>query len=298
MFEIVGSIDDLNELPIPDFQGISPREMHEMLYNPIGLNCIVRMVDECDPSILDTSPFLRICEELVKIVIREEHVKLTATGALPLKIVKELYEHGFYPMAAIDNGEFIIRKEDDWYIASNARYVLILSGILRKVKGKLVLTSAGKKEVASGQRLELFRLIFWTFTMKLNWAVNDGYEREQAGQMGWMFILWLLLTSEKALPMEHYLDAYERAFPILTTMFWPVHSYTAEQQLKDCAEVRMMRSFFKWFGLIQFPVEDSKLKLNERVIEKSPLLVELFKLQDRDVPLNKMGRGVPSLRVH
>lgn len=176
--------------------------------------------------------------------------------------------------------------------------MLLLAGLVRKDKGKLVLTAVGKKEVASGKRLSFFRLIFWTYTLELNWAVNDGYEVAQAGQMGWAFVLWLLYTSEQAMPMQHFLDAYLRAFPILTTCFHPVEYYTAEQQMKDCAEVRIMSCFFKWFGLISFPKDDSNLKTRERLIEKTLLLERLFKLQDRDIPQKKAVMSEPSQSIH
>ena len=60
--------------------------------------------NEIDSNVLDKIPFFKLCEEFLKILKREEFIKLTPLGALPKKVMVELYAYRFITDKMIENG--------------------------------------------------------------------------------------------------------------------------------------------------------------------------------------------------
>jgi hypothetical protein len=81
--------------PLDDFCGMTLNEIRNLLYNPFDKTSPLKINSDIDDDTLNNIPFFRLTEELLKIVQREKHVKLTPLGALPKKVLHELYDHKF-----------------------------------------------------------------------------------------------------------------------------------------------------------------------------------------------------------
>ena len=81
-----------NTIPLDDFSGLTPNEMHELLYHPFERISPVCLRDALDDTILNEVPLFLLAEEYLKILAREKQIKLTPLGFLPKKIMVELYD--------------------------------------------------------------------------------------------------------------------------------------------------------------------------------------------------------------
>jgi hypothetical protein len=84
-----------NNTPLDDFLGLSPTEIHHLLYDTFGDKSPVQFRDNIDDETLDQIPLFRIAEEFLKIIYRDNQIKLTPLGALPKKVMVELYDKRF-----------------------------------------------------------------------------------------------------------------------------------------------------------------------------------------------------------
>ena len=81
-----------NSTPRSDFNGLSPEEMHNVMYHPFTEQCVVRLNKLCKEQ-YDKIPLVRQALFLMN-TLNETELKLTKLGWLPLKIVAETYRLG------------------------------------------------------------------------------------------------------------------------------------------------------------------------------------------------------------
>ena len=93
-----------NNTPLDDFYGLSPAEMHHLLYSACSDKSPLRFRNGIDDSTLDNVPFFRLTEEFLKISQLEKSLKLTPLGALPKKVLHELYSHKLITEEIIEAG--------------------------------------------------------------------------------------------------------------------------------------------------------------------------------------------------
>ena len=238
-----------NRTPLDDFCGLSPEQMHFLLYEPYGEHSPVTLRTDVPDAILDEIRFFRLAEELLKILQRDRFIKLTPLGALPKKYLHELYDHHFIPEESIDHGISKLTREIDSISISSVHHTMNFTGLTKKVHGKLMLTKQGVGLLHRSKRTELFRLILRTFTNKFNWGYNDRYTKESAGQIGWGFTIYLLSQfGKKTESIEFYARKYLRAFPFMVKYFKHVPPSTPEMTFVQCYCTRVFERFLQWFG--------------------------------------------------
>jgi hypothetical protein len=103
----------LNNAPVDDFCGLSPTEMHHLLYDAYGDKSPLGLRIDIENSTLDDMPFFRLTEEFLRIISREESIKLTPLGALPRKTVHELYGHKLITEDIIEAGFSKLSREQN-----------------------------------------------------------------------------------------------------------------------------------------------------------------------------------------
>lgn len=81
----------LNNHPIQDFLGLTPSEMHDLIYDPYGRNSGFQIKKVSDNA-LNQIPFFLLAEHLILMIYRDKYTKLTSKGCLSLKYCKELLE--------------------------------------------------------------------------------------------------------------------------------------------------------------------------------------------------------------
>lgn len=266
-----------NNTPYENFLGLTPSEMHRLLYQPLEESSPVRFREKIENDALDRIPLFRMAEALLGIIQREGHIKLTKTGAMPVKVVKELYGSGFLLDEHIEAGITKLYKEESCDTIHNVRIVIEQSGLVRKANGKLTLTKSALKLLDSGNRDQLFKQFFRTFTEKFRWSYNDLYADIPIGQLGWGFSILLLdLYGSDELGSGFYAEKYQLAFPGLIEFLLPEPYMCPEKQFTNCYKLRTFDRFFWWFGFVTMRSEKSNSIFESELIKGTGLIKHLF----------------------
>lgn len=287
-----GSLDELNEevrriveehnrAPRREFAGLSPEEMSNLLYYPLEDGSPLRLRSNIKDEILEKISFLRLVEELLKIVRRDGSIKLTAKlGALPRKVLLELYDHHFIPYWPIDEGILTLRYEDDWRVIGSVHSVVRISNLVRKIHGKLVLTKLGEKMLSPKYRQELFKLVFHTFTRKFDWAYNDYYPDFWGCRDLFGFSVYLVARfggTER--PKDFYAEKFLAAFPMSLMEFEETTFSTPEREFRSCYKTRTFDRFLEWFNFVDVrPDTASDWKHDTSLVKRNEIMDAVFTL--------------------
>lgn len=255
------------------FSGLSPFELHEIIHRPFGLKCAIQIQDNINSQILNQIPFFRICEEFLKILQRDKFIKLTPLGALPKKVMVELYEYKFITDSLIESGISKLSREQDSIAIQNARYVCEIAKLVKKREGKLSLTKNGEKLIEN--RESLFKLILSTFSFDFNWSMNDGYPDEPIAQYGNLYTIYLLLKyGNESRSNKFYSEKYLAVFEKFIELFNNRDYSTPERQFSNCYEIRSLYRFTDWFG---FTTTSDKKYREDNTTQATELLGKIYK---------------------
>ncbi|RZK14562.1 MAG: hypothetical protein EOO56_24665 [Hymenobacter sp.] len=268
-----------NATPLADFCGLSPAQMHQLLFHPLEPGGVVRLRTEAPSEVLDQIPFLRLTEAFLRLLHREGGIRLTPLGALPLKHLRELYALGFILEPGVETGTHKLHREIDSLALTTLHQTTRLAGLARLARGQLLLTKKGSQLLAASQRPVLWQLVLHTFTARFSWASHDGYASPDAGQMGWAYSVYLLARFGAAVhPVSFYAEHYQRAFPIALVDFAEATYASPTEQLASCYEVRTFERGLNWFGLVAVSQPVLGLARPEGLISVSPLLMQVFEV--------------------
>lgn len=253
-------ITQINDTPLEEAEGYSPNEMNLILNDLWMDNCPVQLrnLNESDLKLI---PILRQTKHLIDILLKEEKIKLTATGAIPPKIVKEMYALGA-PEYMIEKGISKLSKEIDSITVQLTHILLTLSKIAKVQKNVMTLTVAGKKIVQDDQKI-LFEILK-TFTTRFNKGFFDGYKSNEVAHMGigFGFVLVSKYGSEKR-SAYFYSKKYIEAFPQLV-----LGQKINESDALSCFALRFFKRFLYFFGFIE--IERQRGAMNY-FVKKTPL---------------------------
>jgi len=270
----------LNNRPVENFLGLTPTEVHYLLYDTYGEKSPLQFSNDLDDNTLNQIPIIRIAEEYLQIVQRDKQIKLTPSGALPRKVMFELYDKRILLDEQIESGLVKLWKEQDCISIANARFTAELAGLVRKANGKLTLTKKGAKLIQPENRIQLFKLFFQSFTEKLMWGSNDGYVDKTVGQLGWAFSIYMLIKfGDQAFTTDFYAEKYLKAFPNFITFFEPRFS-TPEEQCAHCYGIRTFDRFLLWFGFVTVEKQKQYLDLETDKFLKTDIVNKVFKFED------------------
>jgi hypothetical protein len=242
-----------NNTPVDDFCGLTPTEMHRLLYNPLGERSPLAFRQRLDDSTLDHIPFFRLTEEF----LREKCIKLTGLGALPRKVLLELYGHKFVAEEFIEAGIATLRREQDSVTLFSLHFNTQLAHLVRKARGRLTLTKEGTRLLKTENRRQLLSVVFATFTLRFGWSSNDGYTEFPVGQYGWGYSIYLLTKfGDEKRTLQFYADKYLQAFPKIMDHMAPQSYSTPQKDFTVCYSVRVFERFLEWCGFVM--VEKSK----------------------------------------
>lgn len=272
--------ENMNNLPREDFLGLSPNAMHYIVYDPYHEKSPIGIKENISNEALDRIPLFRLYEELLHIIQREKEIKLTKTGALPVKVVFELYEKKIITDDFIEEGVSKLSREEDSMAIQNTRIVTELSKAVRKLKGKWLLTKSTEKLLKTNNRNKLFKRFFQTYTDKFLWAYNDGYDDEQVGQFAWAFSLIALKKFGKQdQTTKFYAKKYAKAFPALIDNLIPGQYSSQERTFHRCYQIRSFNRFLDWFGIIEMEMPKGIISSPEDKVKATDLLEEVFEFR-------------------
>jgi hypothetical protein len=258
--------------PIDDFCGRTTTEIRNLLYSPFDDTSPLKLNATIDDDTKNAIPFFRLTEELIKVVQREGSIKLTSRGELPKKVLYELYEYKFLPDDFIEDGLSKLRREIDVPSIRTAHHAARVSGILKKVKGNLLLTEPGMMYLKNENRTDFFQKVLKGYTTEFNWAWNDGYTDFQVGQFGWGFTMFLLYKfGDRRRPKRYYADKFLKAFPNFIYMISLHDDITPEEEFADCYILRSFERFAEWFGFAEDCNKVFLDRTNSYVVRKDAL---------------------------
>lgn len=247
-----------------DFEGLSPEQMAQLEYNfPSGASPLT--MNELKENQLEKCPLLMQVRFLIDNMKGGKELKLTKTGALSGKLVKEIYSLGHLKNQMIEEGISKLNKESDAMEISITRILLEMSSLAKKRNGKLSLTKKGEKHADDGN--VILREILTVLLKKFNWAYYDRYESESIGRVNPAFSLLLLKKygSDKR-AAEFYSQKYFKAFP-----------WFAEGggNLYQCYELRTFERYFHFMGFVQV---EQKHFLGPVNLKKTVFFDQLFSI--------------------
>jgi len=268
-----------NNCPLDDFGGFTPNEINYLLYDTFGDKSPLQFRTDIDNQTLDQIPLFRIAEEYLKIVQRDKQIKLTPLGALPKKVLVELYDKKILLDEHIESGIVKLWREQDCISIRSARLAAQLAGLVRKANNKLNLTKKGVKLLHPENRINLFKKFFQTFTGKFDWGFNDLYP-PPIGQFGWAFSVYMLYRfGDQTNPSDFYAEKYLKAFPNFISLFEHTYS-TPERQFNNSYSIRTFDRFFLWFGFVTVERQKHYLDLEPDKFTGTDLVKRLFSFDE------------------
>ncbi len=262
-----------NQAPVDEFHGLSPEQMHRMLHFPFASPELIRF-----PETLDTNPKAPILTlfSLLAETIGGQGLKPTAKGNLPRKFCREA-ALAYWGETAYRENTLLgsINREDDFPELHITRLVAELAGLIRKYKGRFILSRDCRALLAGEGPASIYPRLFRVYVEQFNWAYRDRYIEHRFIQASFLFTLYLLtLHGENWLPQEFYEDGFLRAFPMVLDEVPPGPVFTPEEEVRLCYTWRTLVNFVGFFGLATVdPVSEKHFCYRCRV-KSLPLLRE------------------------
>ena len=259
-----------NRAPTDDFQGISPEQMHRFLHFPFSSPEFVTFSERLVTS--PEAPITRLFNLLI-VAIGENGLKATATGNLPLNFVRETALAYLSEERTIHRG---FRTEPEFFELHEARLVSGLAGLIRKHKGRFILTGQCRKLMAEGGMAAIYPRLFRAFVEKYNWAYRDHYPAFRIIQQSFLFSLRLFCRfGDEWRPASFYEDCFLRAFPVVLKEAESERPYMKpEDAVRSCYTWRCLEGFAVSLGLLEVDWEKKDYPGRHFILKKSRLLDE------------------------
>jgi len=261
-----------NQAPRDDFHGLSPEQMHRFLHFPFDTPHLIIF-----PSSLDSLLQAQILSlfNLLAAAIGDDGLKATATGNLPRNFCRESAQsyYGEEEYQRISRfGE--LRTEPEFRVMHTTRLVAELAGLVRKYKGKFILSRECRKLLADQGQSSIYPRLFRAFVREYNWAYDDHLGEIPFIQQSFLFTLYLLTRyGGEWRSSIFYEDSFLRAFPNLLPQVQPVGNYySPEKVVRLSYSARCLERFAQFFGLVEIDRGGSDRYSEEFRVRKLPLL--------------------------
>ncbi len=260
-----------NQTPRDDFHGLSPEQMYRFLNFPFDTPELVTF-----PPVLSLEPSAPIITlfSLLADALDEKGLKTTATGNLPRNFCREAahayQEDEIYKGHRILGG---INSETDFFDLHTTRLTAQLAGLIRKYRGRFVLTKKCAGLLANTGMQGIYPLLLETHVRKFNWAYRDHYPELGIVQQSFLFSLYLLIQyGHEWRHTIFYEDCFLRAFPMVVEEVEPRPIFSPKEDVRSCYTWRCLQNFAAFFGLAQVEPVSKDILNREYRTKKLPLL--------------------------
>lgn len=264
-----------NAEPMPEFLGLSPAQMHCILYRPFtGTSDIVTLNKDLSrekilevPIVKETVYFLRRLGDL-------QPLKATAKGNLPRSFVCEMHDR--FP----EDPEFtfpIMSEKDDMKLVA-LRHILTMCGWIKKQNLKFYLTQKGQMLNERGFGPESFHTLLQTYTQKFNWTFRDLYPELDIIQQAFLFSCYMLYRKTRnSINAKELSTFFIQAFPAVLKK---EENYLPWEGPHELAErvfyVRFIERFCEYFGLLTIEKEEKRSLNLTYIVRTTAFFDELF----------------------
>ncbi len=266
-----------NQRPLDEFHGLAPEQMHRLLHFPFASPELVRLPEALTTS--PTAPIVTLIGMLLE-AIGENGLKPTKKGNLPQKFCREAALAYWGEEVYRENTRFGgINREEDFLDLHVTRLVAELAGLIRKYKGRFIL-SRNCRALTGKALAVLYPRLFTAYVEQFNWSYRDRYPELRFIQTAFLFTLYLLMRyGDTWRPHEFYEDSFLRAFPMLLDELPQHEVFTPEEEVRRCYTWRTLVHFVGFFGLATVePVSDERFGHEYRV-KGLPLLHDTVQFQ-------------------
>lgn len=269
-----------NARPIDDFEGLSPEQMHTVLYAPLNSEGTIHIAEhvQAGPDVA----VLMMLDELRQAIGSGTGVSRTRKRELPPKLVRRLYNIvRRTPVFAGLLGPTRVRDEKDVPVVHVTRNILEVSGHLRTYGGKFIMSRSFRRQFKKSGYSTIYPELFRSYVQEFNWSFWPSYLDIDPFQQFFSFTLFQLAKRghEFVRPSEYAARFYD-AFPmILQDLIWDDDSSEALEYSISIYVIQVVIHFWGFFGLIDYadldPASDDFLK-----IRATPLFYELVRFPE------------------
>jgi len=261
-----------------EFHGLSPEQMHRILNLPFASQGLI-----CFPEVLDTSPAAPILTlfELLADAIGEQGLKPTAKGNLPRNFCREAALTYWGKQKYREKTRFGgINREEDFDDLHVTRLVAELAGLIRKYKGRFILSRDCRRLLAGDGMTTIYPKLFRAYVEQFNWAYRDGYPELRFMQSAFLFTLYLLTRYGDAWrPQVFYEDAFLGAFPMLLDEVPPSQIVSPDETVRRGYTWRSLVHFAGFLGLATVEPASDGLLCHDYRVKSLPLLGQVVQFR-------------------
>lgn len=266
-------VSGLNREAAVDFHGLSPDQMHRILYAPFDSPELVRF-HEAPPSATD-APIMKYVQLLID-AIGEKGLTATEKGNLPRALCREAARTCIKtkpPRLPLPPDR--VYREADLPDLERVHFAMLEAGLMRKTKGRFFFTQKCKKTLLESGVPGLYPLLLRSYASRVNWGYWDRLPRYSIIQDSFLFSLFIL-QQDGLSPRSHlhYEDAFQRAFPTAHLMEEPSFWMEPAKELRLSYTVRTIEHFAGIFGLVQLEHTGAHAFSLEFNVTAQPLLFE------------------------
>lgn len=239
-----------NQQPLANFQGLSPVQMHPFIYAPFEFPEFITFADAPEESL--SAPIMRLFAMLVE-AIGEAGLKPTATGNLPRNLVRASAlaywgEEKYREHTRLGEP----RTEPEFGELHITRLVAELAGLVRKYKGKFILSRDCRTILAKMGLAGIYPRLSRAFATRYHWGYRDMYDELLLIQHAFLFTLYLLHHyGDQWHKAAFYEDAFLRAFPQLLDEVIPRPFGTPESTVRGAYTLRALDHFAVFLGFAE-----------------------------------------------
>lgn len=271
-----------NRTPLPEFNGLSPEEMAQLLYAPFDSPGVIVI-----PVVLDSEPTAEILDLFMFMAesLAGGGIKLTEKGNLPRALCRAAAER--FATDAGSAGPFYLdgsmpNRESDFPALRVTRKVAELAGLVRKYRGHLELTRKAKRLVQEHGARGVYPALFRAFVEDYNWAYMDGYPDLDLVQTSWAFTAYLLMRfGSETRSAGFYAEQFLNAFPAVTAEVEESPYEEPRKVVARCYQLRALERFAEFMGLVRVGYDRPTRHFAELKITRLPLLGEVVKFAGR-----------------
>jgi hypothetical protein len=262
---------EYNQRALDEFCGLSPEQMYHLLYSPFNSTETIHFSIDAEGT--RDAEIMQLFIPMIE-AIGTSGLPATATGNLPRKFCNAMAEQLRQDDSVtrlLPGGN--IRSETDLEELHCTRLVAQLAGLIRKYRGKFVLTRKCRELVDKQDIGSLYFELFKTYTIKFNWGYRDAHPEAEIVQHSFLYTLYLLTSfGDVQRSQRFYEDKFLAAFPMAADMFTETSYSTAEDSARHCYFIRSLERFASFFGLAQIKLKSRKSYQERYLVQKNSLL--------------------------
>lgn len=256
---------NFNTRPVEKFENYSPSEMSNILNHSFENDSIITFRNDLPSSLFKKVPFFNCVKYLLNIIKRENEIKLTPSGNLPNKFVKELYDKKFILDDFTPETKNIKSfKETEIRSIHLSKVICYVAKLVKTQKNSILLTKLGQEIIKDD--FELLKILFVNFYKDYNLSYMDSYPEFDFSQVSPFFLLLIGKYGESKKNIDFYYDKMIKAFPALHVPS-DLDEYVDIESNIDFSEYckkaftfRLIENFLLLFNFVEYDIKSNSLK--------------------------------------